>query len=119
MTKNLTAYILASWSAVLAVRVLLGSTTSAIAYLLLGLFWLVSIILLVAAIRQLLTSTTREKKLEAICVATVLLSFFGAAVLRAGELIAVGFIFFLVSACVLACIYGRRMWRSRLVRQAR
>lgn len=64
MTKVSVVRILAVWIGAGIIRVLLGSSTSPIAYFFFGLFWLVSIALLIAAVRQILVQRKAEQRIE-------------------------------------------------------
>lgn len=55
-------FILIVWIGTGIVRVLLGSSTSPVAYVFFGFFWLVSVSLLMAAIRQLVIPVRAAQK---------------------------------------------------------
>lgn len=119
MTENSTGPILIGWIALGAIRVLLGSDTSAIAYVFFGLFWLVSAILLIAALRQLAMSSSNERRFESICISAVVVALFAQGLLGDGEAILPALLIFLVSACVLVYIYVRRLWRGHIAHPSR
>lgn len=90
---------------------LLGASTSFIAYFFFGLLWLISGILLIAAIRQFVTSSETEVKVEAIAICGGLASIFAQGLLGGGDMLPAALPVFLVSAIVLLLIYGRRLVR--------
>jgi succinate-acetate transporter protein len=102
------------WIGVGIIRVLLGSSTSPIAYFIFGLFWLVSAILLIAAVRQLVISKNREQTIEAIAVCVGLAALFAQGLLGDGDTIAAAALGFFLSAVALLFIYGRRLRRQHL-----
>jgi hypothetical protein len=102
--------ILIAWIAVGTIRVLLGSSTTPIAYAFFGVFWLISLILLTAAIRQLFVSKGPEHKIESICICAGLLSFFSEGLLGQGSQTPIAALVFLISAVVLLLVYSRRLW---------
>jgi succinate-acetate transporter protein len=104
--------ILIIWVGAGIVRVLLGSSTSSIAYVFFGVFWLASVILLIAAIRQLVIPVRAEQRIEAIAICVGLASLFTQGLLGDGETIAAAALVFLASAIVLVFIYGRRLRRA-------
>lgn len=97
-----------------AVRVLLGSSTSPLAYFFFAAFWLISAILLVAVVRQLILSGNKERRVEAACVCAGLVSVFVQGLLGNGDIIFVAALVFAVSAVVLVVIYARRLGRRGL-----
>jgi chromate transport protein ChrA len=107
-------YILAAWVALGAVRVLLGASTSPVAYVSFGAFWLASAILVIAAIRQLVISKLREFRVEAVCVVAGISALFSQGLFGNGETLVVALIVFLVSALVLTYVYARRLRQRRL-----
>lgn len=110
-TMFTTSRILIVWIGAGIIRVLIGSSTSPIAYILFGLFWLVSLALLVAAIRQLLIARRSEQRIEAIAICAVLISVYAQGLLGSGNTIGAAAIVFLLSAIVLLVLYGRRLKR--------
>lgn len=74
--QNLISLILILWVGVGVARVLLGSSTTPIAYFFFGLFWLISAILAMTAIRQLVISKKPEQRAEAVAVLIGLTSLF-------------------------------------------
>jgi succinate-acetate transporter protein len=113
MTKNPMPFILLAWIGAGIVRVLLGSSTSPIAYFFFGIFWLVSAVLLIAAIRQLVISRAKEQRIEAIAICTGLAALFTQGLFGDGDTIAASALVFLVSAVALVFLYGRRLWRGQ------
>ena len=103
--------LLALWIGVGVVRVLLGASTSSIAFFFFGLFWLVSGVLLIAAVRQFVTSRETEVKVEAFAICAGVVSFLVQGLLGAGDTVPVVLPVFLVSVIVLVLIYGRRLRR--------
>lgn len=114
MSGKSTTYLLIAWIVTGVVRVLLGSSTSVVAYLFFVLFWLISAILLAAAIRQLVTAKASERRIEAVCLCAGVVSLLVQGLLGDGEAIAAALLLFLASACVLLGIYARRLWRSHI-----
>lgn len=112
MTRNPIPPILLMWIGAGIIRVLLGSSTSPIAYFFFGIFWLVSVVLLMAAIWQLFISKKAEQRIEASAICAGLASLFAQGLLGSGDTIAVAVIVFLASAVVLMFIYGRRLRRG-------
>ncbi len=112
-TVNATACLLSGWITVAVVRILLGSSTSPAAYLLYGLLLLIAAVLLVVAIRQLITSGRSERKIELAFVIIALASIYVQGLFGDGETLGVAVVLLLVSACVLGYIYVRRLRRSR------
>lgn len=112
VTRGSTSLILVAWIGAGIVRVLLGSSTSPIAYFFFGIFWLISVILLIAAVRKLVISTKAEERIEAIAIGTGLASLFAQGLLGDGDTIAMAALVFLASVIALAFIYGRRRWRG-------
>jgi peptidoglycan/LPS O-acetylase OafA/YrhL len=104
--------ILIAWIGAGIVRVLLGSSTSAIAYFFFGIFWFISVILLVAAVRQLVIARKAELRIEAIAICAALASLVAQGLLGDGDTIAVAALVFFVSAVFLVFIYGRRLRRG-------
>lgn len=115
VTRNPLSTILAAWVVTGIVRVVLGSSTSPVAYFFFGVFWLVSIILLVAAIRQLVMSKKADQRAEAIAICAALASVFVQGLVGGGGTIAVAAIVFFVSVFALLFIYGRRLRRGQLL----
>jgi hypothetical protein len=112
--KDLTRLILIAWIGAGVARLLLGSSTSPIAYFFFGVFWLISALLFAAAIRQLVLSRKTEMRLEAIAICAGVAALFAQGLLGNGETVAIALLVFLGSAIVLMLIYGRRLWRGRL-----
>jgi hypothetical protein len=113
VTRNPIPPILTAWIGVGIVRVLLGSSTSPIAYFFFGIFWLISVMLLIAAIRQLILSKQMEQGVEAIAICAGLAALFVQGLAGDGGTIAIAAVVFLVSAVVLVFIYGRKLRRGR------
>lgn len=112
MTKNPMRLMLFAWIGAGAVRVLLGSSTSPIAYFFFGVFWLISALLLIAAVRQLIVSRKTEMRIEAIAICTGLAALFAQGLFGDGDTIAVAALVFSVSAIVLVLVYGLRLLRG-------
>lgn len=110
-TRNPIPRILIVWIGAGIIRVLLGSSMSPIAYVFFGIFWLISVILLIAAVRQLFISKKAEQRIEASAICAGLASLFAQGLLGGGDTIAVAALLFLVSTVVLMFIYGRRLRR--------
>jgi hypothetical protein len=100
--------VLVGWVALGAVRVLLGDSTSFAAYVFFGLFWVVSIVLLFAALWQLKVSRETELTVEAICICIGLGALFLQGLLGHHSAAPVAAIVFFVSAIILLILYGRR-----------
>jgi predicted Co/Zn/Cd cation transporter (cation efflux family) len=115
VTRNPIPRVLIAWIGAGIVRVLLGSSTSPIAYFFFGVFWLISAVLLIAAVRQLILSKKMDQRIEAGAICAGLASLFAQGLLGNGETIAVAAIVFLVSAIVLVLIYGRRLRRQHQI----
>jgi len=107
--------VLIGWIALGAVRVLLGDSTSSAAYVFFGVFWVVSITLLLAALWQLIVSREPEPKIEAICVCIGLGALFLQGLLGHRGTAPVAALIFFVSAIILLILYGRRARRHRLI----
>jgi succinate-acetate transporter protein len=112
VVQNPIPRILIAWVGAGIVRALLGSSTSPIAYFFFGVFWLVSVILLIAAVRQLAISKKTEPRIEAIAICCGLASLFVQGLFGDGDTIAVAVFVFLASVILLMFIYGRRLWRG-------
>lgn len=113
MTRNPMPFILLAWIGAGIVRVLLGSSTSPIAYFFFGVFWLASAVLLIAAIRQLVVSRKKEQRIEAIAICAGLAALFTQGLFGDGDTIVAAALVFLVSAVAIVFIYGRRLWRGQ------
>jgi succinate-acetate transporter protein len=111
-SRNPIPLILIAWIGAGIIRILLGSSTSPVAYFFFGVFWLISATLLVAAVRQLAISKNVEQRSEAIFICTGLASLFAQGLFGDGDTIAIAVLAFLVSAIALVFIYGRRLWRE-------
>ena len=105
---------LTAWIGAGIVRVLLASSTSAIAYFFFGLFWLISFVLVIAAVRQLAASKSSEEMIEAICICLAVVALFLQGLIGSGKAVPAAAVVFLVSATILLFIYGRRLWRGTL-----
>ncbi len=106
---------LLAWVAVGVIRVLLGSSESPVAYIFFGVFWIISVILLVAAIRQLIVSKKLEQKIESISICVGLTSLFLQGLLGLRDAGPAAAFVFLASAIVLLFIYGRRFRQKHLI----
>jgi O-antigen/teichoic acid export membrane protein len=106
-------FILLTWIGVGIVRVLFGSSTSPIAYFFFGIFWFVSAVLLISAIRQLVIARKKEPRIEAIAICAGLAALFAQGLFGDGDTIAAAALVFLVSAVSLVFFYGRRLWRGQ------
>ena len=100
-------YVSFAWVACGVVRVVLGSSTSPVSYVFLGLFLLASATLVVAAFFLFFSATGAEERVESVCLCSVVLAFFAAAFLDA---VRVPTLVFFVAAGVLAYVYARRIW---------
>jgi len=114
-TKGPIPLILFAWVVVGVIRVLLGSSTAPISYVFFGVFWLVSLILLVAAVLQLLTTKKSEEKIESICTCVLVVSLFLQGLLGHGKATPLAAFAFLASAIVILFIYGRRLRREHFI----
>lgn len=101
--------VLIAWVAAGVIRVLLGSSTSPIAYTFFGIFWLISLILLIAALGQLIASDKPERRIESICICIGLASLFLQGLLGDGSASPFAAGVFVVSVIILLFIYGRRL----------
>jgi len=79
------------------------------------LFWCISIILLVAAVRQLSISKKKEQKIEAIAICVGLAALFLQGLLGDGKTIAAAVLAFVVAVIILLFIYARRLRRDHLI----
>jgi hypothetical protein len=111
ITKFSIPRILTAWIGAGAIRVLLGASTSPIAYFFFGVFWLISIALFIAAVRQIITRDNAEQRIEAIAVCAGLMSLFVQGLVGGGDTIVAAVAVFLASAVVLLIIYGRKLRR--------
>lgn len=116
VARNSLPAILIAWIGVGVVRVILGSSTSPIAYLFFGIFWLISVILLIAAARHFVIAKKAEQRIEAIAICAGMASLFAQGLLGGGDTIVVAALAFLGSAVVLMSIYGRRLRRRHAIR---
>lgn len=107
--------VLIVWVALGVVRILVGDSTSFVAYIFFGLFWFVSIVLLVTALWQLIVSRELEPKIEAICVCGGLGALFLQGLLNHQGGAPVFALIFFVSAIILLILYGRRVRRRHLI----
>jgi succinate-acetate transporter protein len=112
LPRNLLPRILVVWIGTGIVRILLGSSTSAVAYFFFGLFWLISAVLVLAAVRQLATSRMGEEKVEALAICAALAALFVEGLFGGGEAIVAAALVFAAAAIVLLFIYGRRLRRA-------
>ena len=115
MPKAPIPLIFIAWVGTGAIRVLLGSSTSPIAYAFSGVFWIISLILLVAAVLQLLTTKKSEEKIESICTCVLVVSLFLQGFLGHGKATPLAAFAFLASAIVILFIYGRRLRRKHFI----
>jgi membrane protein implicated in regulation of membrane protease activity len=111
VNRNPMRLILVAWIGVGVVRVLLGSSTSPIAYFFFGVFWLISALLLIAAVRQFVFSKKAEMRIEASAICAGLAALFAQGLLGDGDTIAAAAVIFFVSAVILLLIYGRMLRR--------
>ena len=107
--------ILCLWVGVGIVRVLMGSNTSAVAYFFFGVFWLLSVALLVAALRQLVISTRAEPRIEALSICAALAAIFAQGLIGGGDTIVAAAPLFVLAAITLLVIYARRLFRGNLL----
>jgi len=115
MKKNPLPRILIAWIGAGIVRVLIGSSTSPVAYFFFGVFWLVSFALLAAAIRSLVVAERTEQRVEAMAICVGLASLFVQGLLGNGHTIAIAALLFIASAITLIFIYARKLRRGSLV----
>ena len=115
MSRNQIPLTLVAWIMIGAIRVAFGSSTSPLAYLFFGLFWLVSLMLLALALRQFVGAMTPEEKIESICICLSLLAIILQGVLGPGAASPIAAIVFFASGIVLVYIYGRRFRRRHLI----
>ena len=101
--------VLIAWVTAGVVRVLLGSSTSPIAYAFFGIFWLISLFLLAAAIRQFVVSGEPERRIESICICVGVASLFLQGLFGHGSASPAAAVVFLGSMVALVFIYGRRL----------
>lgn len=106
---------LIGWVVAGALRVVSGSSTAPIAYAFFGAFWVLSLILLVVAVRQLVVSEKSEQKLESICICVGLVALFLEGLFGRGGATPVAAVAFLASMIVLLAIYARRLRRGRFI----
>jgi succinate-acetate transporter protein len=107
--------ILCLWVGVGIVRVLMGSNTSAVAYFFFGAFWLLSVALLVASVRQLVISRRAEPRIEALSICAALASIFAQGLLGGGDMIVAAALLFVLAVVTLVAIYARRLFRGNLI----
>jgi hypothetical protein len=107
--------LLIAWVAAGVIRVLLGSSTSPVAYVIFAVFWVISLILLVAASRQLFVSERPEQKIESICICVGVLSLLLQGLLGHGSTTPFAALVFLISVIVLLLIYARRLRREHFI----
>ena len=115
MIRSPVSAALIGWVAAGAIRVVLGSSTAPVAYVFFGVFWVLSLILLVVAVRQLVVSEKSEQKLEAICVCVGLLALFLQGLFGPGGATPAAVVAFLASVIVLLVIYARRLRRDHFI----
>lgn len=115
LAKGPIPLILFAWVVVGVIRVLLGSSTAPIAYAFSGVFWIISLILLVAAVLQLLTTKKSEEQIESICTCVLVVSLFLQGLLGHGKATPLAAFAFLASAIVILFIYGRRLRREHFI----
>lgn len=108
-------YLLVVWFVAAVVRVILGSSTSLIAYVFFGFLWLISAMLLIVAIRLLVTAECREQRIEAISICTAMAALLGQGILGSEDTIAVATLVFFASLIVLVYIYAKRLRRRNPV----
>ncbi|HWM55849.1 MAG TPA: hypothetical protein VNO20_10725 [Solirubrobacterales bacterium] len=115
VTQRELAFLGVAWLVTAAVRVILGSSTSLIAYALFGFLWLISGVLLIAAIRLLVIAKTREQKIEAFGICMAMAALLGQGIFGSDNTIAIATLVFFSSLIVLVCIYARRVRRRNPV----
>lgn len=108
-------YLLVVWFAAAVVRVILGSSTSLIAYIFFGFLWLISAVLLIMAIRLFVIAESKEQRIEAISVGMAMVAVLGQGILGSEHTIAIATLVFFASLIVLVCIYCRRLRRRHLI----
>lgn len=93
---------------------MLGSSTSPLAYVFFGAFWLASAILVLTGLRQFISSKSTEARVEAVCIVSGVVALFVQGLFGNGETIVVALVIFLVSALVLTYVYIRRLRQRHL-----
>jgi succinate-acetate transporter protein len=107
--------VIIGWVVLGAVRVLLGDSTGFAAYVFFGLFWVVSAVLLLAALWQLFNSRELELRVEAACVCVGVGALFLQGLFGHRSTAPVAALIFFLSAVNLLILYGRRARRRRLI----
>jgi len=105
-------YLFPTWAAVAVGRVLSAPSDSLVSYVLLGLLWLLSAVLLVVAIKLLIAADTLGRKIEAGCLGLMMAALLVQGIIGNQKTIGITTPIFFSSLAVLAYVYARR-WRHR------
>lgn len=104
-------YLLAIWAAVAVARILLAPTDSPLSYVLLGLLWCLSAVLLVFAMSGLRTAKSPERIIEASCLGLMMSSLLFQAIGGGSNTIGITTAIFFASLVLLGIVYIRRRRR--------
>jgi hypothetical protein len=104
-------YLLPTWLVLAAIRVALGASTSPVAYVLFGLLLLVSIALLICAMRLIVVAEGKEQRIEGMSICIAMVAILGQGLFGNDDTIPIATLAFFASLIVLLCVYARRMRR--------
>lgn len=90
---------------------ILGLSTSLVAYFFFGLLWLLSAVLLIVAVRLLVIAESKEQRIEAVVICMAMAALFGQGIAGSDDTIAIATLIVFGSLPVLAFIYARRLRR--------
>jgi len=106
-------YLLAIWAATAVGRILLAPSESPLSYVLLGLLWFLSAVLLAMAARLLLVADTRERRIEGFCLGLMTAALLVQAIIGSDKTIGITTPLFFASLAVLGYVYVRRQPEKR------
>lgn len=102
-------YIFVLWFGAAIVRVILGSSTSPIAYVFFGLVWLLSAVLIVVGIRVVLTEADKKIKIAALSMIAASAAILVQGILGSKGTLAITTAVFFASLLVLGFVYTRML----------
>lgn len=108
-------YLLAIWAATAVGRIVLAPSDSALSYVLLGLLWLLSVVLLLISLRLLIVADTMELRIEGLCLVLMTTAILVQAITGSNQTIGITTPLFFGSLVVLGYVYVRRQGRKTAV----
>jgi len=115
MNWNLLRHLFVLWLGAAIVRVVLGSSTSPLAYVCFGLVWLFSAALIVVAIRVLFVVDNKEIRLAAFSMVLASTAVLGQGILGNRDTLAFTTAVFFASLLVLGVLYARLSRSARSI----